>query len=107
MEVGAVFSGIAQDDDRLSVSMSQPLRIETGTIDMATPVGRRADGTILTRDSSVGLQSSGRQLDLGVNYAAQLDNRAALDLGVKYALDAGHVAGRNGWGMAVGYRQNF
>lgn len=107
VEVGAVFSGIAQDDDRLSLSMSQPLRIETGTIDMATPVGRRADGTILTRDSSVGLQSSGRQLDLGVNYAAQLDNRAALDLGVKYALDAGHVAGRNGWGMAVGYRQNF
>lgn len=107
LEVGAVFSGLTPGDDTLRVSLSQPLRIETGTIEMATPVGRRADGTILTQNNSVDLQSSGRQLDLGLNYAARLDNSAALDLGVKYAIDAGHVAGRQGFGMAVGYRQGF
>lgn len=107
MEVGAVFNNVLSGDDRLTLSLSQPLRVETGTIALTTPVGRNADGSIVSRSSSSELASSGRQFDIGLNYEARLDNAAAFNMGLKYALDAGHVAGRTGMGVAVGYRQGF
>nr|WP_248306309.1 S8 family peptidase [Devosia oryzisoli] len=106
-EVGAALRDVMQKEDRLTLSLSQPLRVETGTVELTTPVGRQTDGTILSRTTQSQLASSGRQLDLGFHYETHLDNRAALNVGMKYAANAGHVAGASGVGLSMGYRQNF
>lgn len=107
MEIGASFSDTIRDGDRLTLSVSQPLRIETGTLEMNRPVARLADGRIVNEASSADLNSSGRQLDLGLTYQASLPNSASFSFGLKHAVSAGHVAGQSGSGVMLGYRQGF
>jgi subtilase-type serine protease len=107
LEIGASVSDALMAGDRLTLSLSQPLRIETGTVDLYRPVARVADGSIVNEASSADLSSSGRQLDLGLAYEASLPNSAAFSFGVKHAINAGHVAGQSGTGVMLGYRQGF
>ncbi len=107
LEIGASVTDALMSGDRLTLSLSQPLRIETGTIELNRPVARVADGSIVNQASSADLSSSGRQLDLGLAYEASLPNSAAFSFGVKHAINAGHVAGQSGTGVMLGYRQGF
>ena len=107
LEIGASVTDALMSGDRLTFSLSQPLRIETGTVELNRPVARVADGSIVNEVSSADLSSSGRQLDLGFAYEANLPNSAALSFGIKHALNAGHVAGQSGTGVMFGYRQGF
>jgi subtilase-type serine protease len=107
MEIGASVTDALMSGDRLTFSLSQPLRIETGTVELYRPVARVADGSIVNEASSADLSSSGRQLDLGLAYEASLPNSAAFSFAVKHAINAGHVAGQSGTGVMIGYRQGF
>ena len=107
LEIGASITDALMSGDRLTFSLSQPLRIETGTVDLYRPVARVADGSIVNEASSADLSSSGRQLDLGLAYEASLPNSAAFSFGVKHVINAGHVAGQSGTGVMLGYRQGF
>jgi subtilase-type serine protease len=107
MEIGASFADTLTSGDRLTLSLSQPLRIESGTIEMTRPVARTADGSIINQTSSAELNASGRQMDLNLSYQATLPNQASLSLGLKHAVSAGHIAGQSGSGLMVSYRQGF
>nr|WP_281351216.1 S8 family peptidase [Devosia marina] len=107
MEIGASFANTLAAGDRLTLSVSQPLRIETGIVEMTRPVARLADGSIVNQTSSADLTSSGREIDLGLSYEASLPNQASFSLGFKHAISAGHVAGQSGSGLMFGYRQGF
>ena len=107
MEIGASFANALAAGDRLTLSVSQPLRIETGIVEMTRPVARLADGSIVNQTSSAELASSGREIDLGLSYEASLPNQASFSLGIKHAISAGHVAGQSGSGLMFGYRQGF
>lgn len=107
MEIGASFANALAAGDRLTLSVSQPLRIETGIVEMTRPVARLADGSIVNQTSSADLTSSGREIDLGLSYEASLPNQASFSLGLKHAISAGHVAGQSGSGLMFGYRQGF
>ncbi|MHA6298365.1 S8 family peptidase [Devosia sp. CAU 1758] len=107
MEFGASFADALAAGDRLTLSMSQPLRIETGTLETTRPVARLADGSIVNQTSSADLASSGRQLDLGMSYQASLPNQASVSFGLKQSINFGHVAGQTGTGAMLGYRQGF
>ncbi|MCP8884997.1 S8 family serine peptidase [Devosia sp. XJ19-1] len=107
MEIGASFADTLVAGDRLSLFVSQPLRIETGTVELNRPVARLQDGSLVNETSSADLNSTGRQIDLGLAYQASLPNAASLSLGVKHAVSAGHVAGQSGTGVMLGYRQGF
>lgn len=107
IEIGASLADTLSAGDRLTFSMSQPLRIETGTITVERPVARRADGSILNESSSDALSPSGRQVDLGLSYEARLPNAASFRLGLKRAVDAGHVTGQSSSGFMMGYQQRF
>ena len=107
MEIGASFADALVAGDRLTLSVSQPLKIESGTVELTRPVARVADGSIVNQTSSAELASSGREIDLGLSYQASLPNQASLSLGFKHAISAGHVAGQSGSGLMIGYRQNF
>lgn len=107
MELGASFADALAAGDRLTLSVSQPLKIETGTVEMTRPVARMADGSIVNQSSSADLASSGREIDLGLSYQARLPNQASFSLGLKHAISAGHIAGQSGSGLMLGYRQGF
>lgn len=107
MMLGAALSGVVTNDDQLTLSLGQPMRIEAGTAEMAVPVGRTADGDILHRDVQAELAPSGRQLDMGFSYAMTMQNRASLQFGLQYALDAGHVHNASAFGVAASYGQKF
>jgi subtilase-type serine protease len=107
IEIGAVLSNVVTGNDRLTVSIAQPMRIESGNMAFELPVARTASGAIVRETAEVELQSSGREVDLGLDYAVTLDNGASLNLGMQYAIDAGHIAGASAFGAAVGFRQGF
>ena len=48
----------------LSFSLSQPLRVESGSVTFSLPTGRTQDGVVLHQALSAPLAPSGRQLDL-------------------------------------------
>ena len=48
----------------LSFSLSQPLRVESGSLDLSLPTGRTQDGVVTSKNLSAPLAPSGRQLDL-------------------------------------------
>lgn len=48
----------------LSFSLSQPLRVESGSADLSLPTGRTQDGAIISKAFSALLVPSGRQMDL-------------------------------------------
>ena len=48
---------------RISLSLSQPPRVEAGSTRLAVPVGRTHEGVVLRRDLQAGLAPSGRQID--------------------------------------------
>ena len=48
----------------LSFSLSQPLRVESGSLDLSLPTGRTQDGVVLHQSLSAPLAPGGRQLDL-------------------------------------------
>ncbi|QYO77590.1 S8 family peptidase [Devosia salina] len=107
MEIGASFSDAITAGDRLTLSVSQPLRIESGTLELNRPVARVASGGIVNETATADLNASGRELDLSLSYQATLPNEAALSIGFKHALSAGHIAGQSGTGIMIGYRQGF
>lgn len=107
VQLGAVATGMVTDNDSLTFSVAQPMRIESGTVQMAMPIGRTADGTVVQREMEAGLAPSGRELDLGLSYAVTLPNEAGLKLGIEYALDAGHVRGASAFAVAASFGQSF
>lgn len=107
MQLGAVKSGVVTNDDSLTFTLGQPLRVESGTVDLSIPVGRTAEGTVVNSNLQAELAPSGRQLDLGLAYALKLPNEASAQIGLQYAVDAGHVRGASSFGIAASLGQSF
>ncbi|WP_108396242.1 S8 family serine peptidase [Devosia submarina] len=105
-ELGARMESVFTGEDALQVSVNQPLRIESGTMNMQVPTGRTAEGQIENRQVSADLGPSGRELDLSLNYEMAV-GEGKLHLGVQYSLDAGHVRDASAAGVAVGFGQRF
>lgn len=55
-------------DSLLQVSLSQPLRVESGRAALSVPVGRTPDGGVLRRSFGADLEPTGRQVDLGIHW---------------------------------------
>jgi subtilase-type serine protease len=94
-------------DDALTLSVSQPLRLETGRISMTMPVGRERDGTIRYESIETAMSPSGRQVDLGLAYTFTPAADGAIQFGITYSLDAGHSRGKQGVMLGLGYQQAF
>jgi hypothetical protein len=105
-ELGARMNGVFGDNDMAGISISQPLRIESGTIGLNLPVSRSADGTIEHRKATADVAPSGRELDLDFSYAMPVSG-GKLQLGLQYRFDAGHVQGASAAGAAVSFQQAF
>jgi len=71
------------------VSLSQPLRVEDGEALLAVPSGRTTGGEVVRNAVTVGLEPSGRQLDLAVQWRRPLE-LGILRLGATLSRDPGH-----------------
>ena len=73
------------------VSLSQPLRVEDGRTQLTIPSGRTIGGEVLRRTAAVGLEPSGRQVDLALQWQQPLA-LGTLRLGATLSHEPGHRA---------------
>jgi len=76
----------------LSVSLSQPLRVEAGRARLSVPVGRTKDGRVLRRPLAAELAPSGRQIELAAAWRRPLGADTELRLGAVWTRHPGHAA---------------
>lgn len=105
MGVGATTRRLLSDDDRLTLSLSQPLRVGGGSAVLDLPVARTLDGTVLRGQENLDLAPDGRELDFELKYLMWNDQRGELGFNLLTALQPGHDAAATPAGMAgVRYR---
>jgi hypothetical protein len=90
--LGLVRHALATTGDRLTVAVSQPLRVETGSAAIDRPLGRTFDGQILRQRAQVDLAPTGRELDLELGYRLALTGLGELGLNWVTRLQPGHDA---------------
>ena len=71
------------------VSLSQPLRVESGHAELRLPVGRTKSGEVVRDAVALGLEPSGRQVDLELHWQRPLE-RGELRLGAVLSHEPGH-----------------
>ena len=74
----------------LRLSVSQPLRVESGRARFSIPVGRTKGGGVLRRTLNAGLAPSGRQLDLSAGWRKRLALGGELRAGATLTFHPGH-----------------
>ena len=74
----------------LSLSLAQPLRVESGRATLSVPVGRTQGGRVLRRSLTARLNPSGRQIDLAVKWRKHLAAGGELRFGSVWSLQPGH-----------------
>ncbi len=78
--------------DTLTLSVSQPLRVEAGQARLSVPVGRTKDRRVLRRSMVADLEPSGRQFDMAAQWRRLLDNGSELRLDAGWSRQPGHDA---------------
>ncbi len=93
--VGLTQNGMLQENDKLRLIVSQPLRAESGGLNVNLPQYRLRDGTMIRQNVNYSLAPSGREVDVEAGYSFNLADKSKLDFATMYRHDAGHVAGKN------------
>lgn len=92
--VGLSQAGLFQDEDVLSLVASQPLRVESGTVELSVPTARNMDGSIGYRQMSLNTQPSGREINLQASYGFKPMAGIETSVGAMHRFDANHVRGQ-------------
>jgi Subtilase family len=88
-----VKTGMFVERDRLSLSISQPLRAASGAMDFVLPVDVNAEGAVQYLNESVALKPNGRERITELHYTHPLSKRASLALAAVHRLQPNHDAG--------------
>jgi hypothetical protein len=91
--LGLARRGLAATADRVTLALSQPLRVEGGDAELDRPLGRTFDGRIVRRRERIGLSPAGRELDLELGYRIPLAVAGELSVNWLTRLQPGHDAG--------------
>ncbi|MDC1184895.1 hypothetical protein N8080_02850, partial [Alphaproteobacteria bacterium] len=86
---------LANKNNKLSFSISQPNRIEQGALKIRIPGLADVNGNIPYAYKDIDLESSGRQLDLSVNYIQSFDNNIDIGINLNQTQDYNHVNDNN------------
>jgi subtilase-type serine protease len=105
-QVGVRVGNVMSKRDTVSFSVAQPLRTETGAINLAVPTGRNAAGEIQQRELAAEVQPTGREFNFGLDYNLAV-GEGSLRIGLQYRVDAGHREGSSAIGAAVGFKKLF
>ena len=92
----------------LYVELSQPLRVESGSVEVAYPSARTPDRKILTESFKAALSPDGRQIDLQAGLVLPLSRNSKLGAQVWISHNPGHNRQSPSiFGAAIAYRSNF
>ena len=105
-ELGATRHGFLGEDGRLSLRLSQPLRVESGHAALRWAAGRTRYGQLLTEQARLNLEPSGRQLDLELAYRRPWAGGWA-DLATIATRDARHTRGAREFTLLFRYSRTF
>jgi len=78
-------------NDKLSVSLSQPHRVNSGTMGMQIAGLTDSDGNIPYTYHDIGLTPSGRQVDLSIGYSKDILENTTIGARFIHTKEAGHV----------------
>ena len=78
-------------NDKLSISMSQPHRVNSGTMGMQIAGLADSDGNIPYTYHDISLTPSGRQVDLSIEYSKDISENATIGARFIHTKEAGHV----------------
>ena len=93
--------------DEMTISVSQPPRIENGSATLRLPVGRTRDGAILRESFSAGLVPSARQIDVAARWRRTGVFGGALQAEAAASHNPGHVAAKSMFSLLAGWRAEF
>ena len=92
----------------LYVGLSQPLRVESGSVEVAYPSARTPDRKILTESFKAALSPDGRQIDLQAGVILPLSRNSKLGAQAWISHNPGHIRHSPSiFGAAIAYRSNF
>lgn len=88
--VGMARRELLVPDDRFTVAVSQPLRVEAGTAVFDRPVGWTSDGRILRRRERISLEPNGREIDIELGYLLPLGTHGSVGINWLSQFEPGH-----------------
>ena len=92
----------------LYVELSQPLRVESGSVEIAYPSARTPDRKILTESFRAALSPDGRQIDFQAGVVLPLSRNSKLGAQAWISHNPGHIRHSPPiFGAAIAYRSNF
>ena len=92
----------------LYVELSQPLRVESGSVEIAYPSARTPDRKILNESFRTSLSPDGRQIDLQAGVVLPLSRNSKLGAQAWISHNSGHIRHSPSiFGAAIAYRSNF
>ena len=92
----------------LYVELSQPLRVESGSVEIAYPSARTTDRKILTESFRTALSPDGRQIDFQAGVVVPLSRNSKLGAQAWISHNPGHISHSPSiFGAAMAYRSNF
>jgi len=99
--VGLEKQKLATNNDHLKFSISQPLRVDSGSMTLTHDDYYDEDGVLHSRTAGIDLGQSGRQIDYQLQYTRPLTKNRNLGLFVYYAQDYLHQAHQDDYGIGI------
>ncbi len=99
-------TGVVRKGDRLSLGISMPIAVTSGSAQIALPVARGAGG-ISYRDVGVNYAPQAREIDMSITYGTPLGERSEMFVGAMHAFNHGHIGGQKDTAAMLGFRMAF
>ena len=95
-------------ESTLTLTLSQPLRVEAGRARLSVPVGRTKDGMVRRHSMTADLVPSGREIEIAAQWRKPLAVGSELRLGAAWTRHPGHAAASEpDLTLLAGWRQTF
>ena len=105
--VGFMKSSIINNNDKLILTVDQPIRIESGNLQLNVPTYRTKEKNVLFNPMNFTLDPSGRELHTKAQYLSSYKN-IGLGLTLGYKADPYHIKFMDDyWYMSLGFNMNF
>ena len=105
--IGFMKSSIVSNNDKLILTVDQPIRIESGKLQLNVPTYRTKEKNVLFNQMNFNLDPSGREIHTKAQYLSSYKN-IGLGLTLGYKADPYHIKFMDDyWYISLGFNMNF
>jgi len=105
--IGFIKSSIVSNNDKLILTVDQPIRIESGKLQLNVPTYRTKEKNVLFNQMNFNLNPSGREMHTKAQYLSSYKN-IGLGLTLGYKADPYHIKFMDDyWYMSLGFNMNL